>query len=236
MQYKDRVLRHELKYYINYYEFISLRTRLRQIIPMDKYSVSEDGYHIRSLYFDNSLDRALHEKNWGVRRRDKYRIRIYNHSDQRIKLERKSKFGQYISKDSLNLSREDYKKIMNGHLKFLKSKNNKLAQDFYYKYTSEKMEPKIIVDYLREAYDYEFGGVRITFDKHLMAGVNTFDIFEPKLVTVHALPSKIMILEVKYNQFIPTHIRNMLQLDSHHRSAISKYVICREEGMHYYKV
>src|SRR4051812_23980307 len=113
MKYGNKKLRHELKYYISYYEFENLRTRLRCVVQPDKNSISEDGYHIRSLYFDNVFDTALYEKNYGVHRRDKYRIRIYNKSDKAIKLERKSKFGEYICKESMNLSREEYEKIMN---------------------------------------------------------------------------------------------------------------------------
>lgn len=236
MKYGDKKLRHEIKYYISFYEYVALRIRLRHVVQPDKHSISEEGYQIRSLYFDNHDDLALHEKYWGVHRRDKYRIRIYNQSDKHIKLERKSKYGDYICKESINLTREDYENIMSGNLDFQKSKENNLARDFYLKHVSEKMEPKIIVDYIREAYTYPYGDVRITFDKQLMTGVNSFDIFDPKLATVNAIRSKSVILEIKYNEFLPTHIRNLLQLGSHNRSAISKYVICREEGMRYYTV
>jgi hypothetical protein len=234
MKYGNKKLRHELKYYINYYEFENLRNRLRCVVQPDKNSIGKDGYHIRSLYFDNAFDTALYEKNYGVHRRDKYRIRIYNKSDKSIKLERKSKYGDYICKESMNLTREEYEKIMNNDYEFLRAKGSQLGKDFYFKCVSEQMKPAVIVDYLREAYTYEFGDVRITFDKQLMVGVNSFDIFNPKLVTVNAIHNKSMVLEIKFNEYLPSHIRSMLQIDSHERSAISKYVICREEGMRYY--
>ncbi|MED1568642.1 polyphosphate polymerase domain-containing protein [Bacillus paramycoides] len=235
MKYGNRKLRHELKYYINYYEFENLRSRLRPVVQRDKNSISDDGYHIRSLYFDDCFDTSMYEKNYGVHRRDKYRIRIYNKSDRTIKLERKSKFGDYISKESMNLSRKEYEKIMNRDLEFLKVRDSKLARDFYLKCASQQMVPRIIVDYMREAYIYELGDIRITFDKRLMAGVNSFDIFNPELVTVNALHKKFLVLEIKYNEFLPSHIHGLLQLESHERSAISKYLICREEGMYYFK-
>jgi hypothetical protein len=235
MKYGNKKLRHELKYYISYYKFEELRSRLRYVVQPDKNSVNRDGYQIRSLYFDNAFDTALYEKLSGVQRRDKYRIRIYNECDNHIKLERKSKYGDYICKESINLSREDYEKIINCDFEFLKKRDSQLGKDFYFKCTSEQMQPRIIVDYLREAYTYEFGDVRITFDKQLMAGVNSFDIFNPELVTVNAIHTKSLVLEIKYNEFLPSHIRNMLQLESHDRSAISKYVICREEAMQYFK-
>ncbi|EKN69241.1 hypothetical protein BABA_11021 [Neobacillus bataviensis LMG 21833] len=235
MKYGNKKLRHELKYYISYHVFEELRSRLRYVVQPDKNSVNEDGYHIRSLYFDNFFDTALYEKLAGVHRRDKYRIRIYNESDRHIKLERKSKFGDYICKESMNLTREEYEKIMNRDFEFLRVSDSQLGKAFYIKCTSENMQPRIIVDYVREAYTYEFGDVRITFDKRLMAGVSSFDIFNPELVTVNAIHDKFMVLEIKYNEYLPSHIRGILQLESHQRSAISKYVICREEGMYYYK-
>lgn len=235
MKYGNKTLRHELKYYINGYEFEKLRRRIRPVAGLDQNSVTEEGYHIRSLYFDNTFDNAIYDKNAGIYRRDKYRIRIYNKSDRKIKLERKSKYSDYICKESLELTREEYQKVMARDLEFLKKKDSELARDFYYKCISENMQPRIIVDYLREAYIYELGNVRITFDKQLAAGVNSMDIFEPQLVTVNAIHNKTVVLEIKYDDYLPDHIHGLMQLESHDRSAISKYVICREEGMRYFK-
>ncbi|KIL43532.1 hypothetical protein KP77_32380 [Jeotgalibacillus alimentarius] len=234
MYYQNKKMRHELKYYITYYEFELLRQRLRMTVQRDKHSINDDGYHIRSLYFDNVTDLALHEKNWGVFRRDKYRIRIYNECDRVIKLERKSKYNDFISKDSVTLTRCEYETMMDGDYDFLQKKDSPVARAFYLKSTLGKMEPKVIVDYIREAYAYQYGDVRITFDKRLKAGVNTFDIFDPNVVTVNAIRQPQMVLEIKYNSYLPTHIRNILQLSSHSRSAISKYVICREESIRHF--
>lgn len=59
---KNRNYRHELKFEIPYGEYVALRTRLRLIMKPDPH-VREDGrYRIRSIYFDNSDDKALREK------------------------------------------------------------------------------------------------------------------------------------------------------------------------------
>lgn len=235
MKYENKMLRHELKYYISYYELENLRIRLSPVVQPDKNSLTPDGYHIRSLYFDNAYDESIYDKNAGIFRRDKYRIRIYNKSDQNIKLERKRKYGEYICKESMNLTRWDYEQIMSRNLMFLKKKESPVGRDFYFKCMSENMQPRIIVDYIREAYTYEFGNVRITFDKRLMTGVNSMDIFNPELVTVDAIHDKTVVLEIKYDEYLPAHFHGLLQLDGYSRSAISKYVICREEGMKYFK-
>lgn len=234
MEYLGRKVRHELKYYIHQFEYEAMRNRLRPVVQHDRHSVSEDGYHIRSLYFDNSSDTALHDKNKGILRRYKYRIRIYNKSDQSIKLERKSKQDSYVWKETVQLTREEYERILRGDVAFLRDSPHPIARDFYYRYTWTKMEPRVIVDYMREAYVCEQGDVRITFDKELMSGVNSLDIFDPNLVTVEAIHEPKMIVEVKYLHYVPSHVKSLMQLERHQRSAISKYVICREESMNYY--
>jgi hypothetical protein len=227
--------RHELKYYIHNHEYEILRAKLSAVLRPDPFSISERGYHIRSLYFDNLYDRDLHQKNYGTLRRKKLRIRIYNVSDQVIKLERKHRYGEFICKESVSLTKDEYQKLLNDDYGFLKEKEAILYHDFYHYLRSERLKPKVIVDYTREAYIGDVSDVRITFDKELSAAVNSVDIFNKNLVTVEALPPPLLIMEVKFNEFLPSYIRNLIHLDSHQRSAISKYVICRETGMNFYK-
>lgn len=228
-------LRHELKFYINMHEYELLRKKLQMILQRDKHTVNEDGYHIRSLYFDNVFDNDLYEKSYGIFKRKKFRIRIYNLSDDVIKLEKKNRFGEMINKESLSISRNEYEQLLSWDYDFLRERNDPLAKDFYLYLRSQHMAPKVIVDYVREAYTEDLEDVRITFDKFLSTGCNSLDIFEKNMVTIEALQYPLLIMEVKFNSFLPDYIRAILQLDSHHRSAISKYAICREENMRFYK-
>ena len=85
MEYKGNKLRHELKYVISNHEYMILRNRLKHCIETDKNHVDDEGYHIRSLYFDDINDSMYKEKEMGVLKRKKYRIRIYNKNDNIIK-------------------------------------------------------------------------------------------------------------------------------------------------------
>ncbi len=195
----------------------------------DSFRPEYDGYHVRSLYFDDIHDRALYEKNFGVFKRQKYRIRIYNKEDSKIRLERKSKYGQYISKETALISKDEYKSlVMDNNSDFLLMSGNLLKRSFYLEINNNLMKPKGIVDYKREAYMLGAGNVRITFDKDLEAVLNDIDIFESKLATVSILPEAVIILEIKYDDFLPDYIRNLIQFTSHDICAISKYVMCRE--------
>lgn len=66
--------RHELKHYINFSDYISIKSRLRSIMHIDKNANENNEYKIRSLYFDNVYDKALMEKVIGVPKRHKFRI------------------------------------------------------------------------------------------------------------------------------------------------------------------
>jgi hypothetical protein len=228
-------LRHELKFYINVREYELLRKKLQIVLKKDENMVNEEGYHIRSLYFDNVYDSDLFEKNYGIYKRKKFRVRIYNQSDQIIKLEKKNRYGEMINKESIPISRDEYERLLIWDYDFLLDKKASVAKDFYLFMRTQHMSPKIIVDYVREAYMEDIEDVRITFDKYLSAAINSIDIFEKDIVTIEALNEPLMIMEVKFNSYLPDYIRDILQLDSHQRSAISKYVICREAGMTYYK-
>jgi hypothetical protein len=227
MQYEGKKLRHELKYYLHPFDHSSMRLRMKALLQKDRNSVSDEGYHIRSLYFDDIHNNALFEKNYGIMKRKKYRIRIYNKSDHAIKLERKLKFGEMICKETAALSKGEYDQIMAGDIGFLLKRKEPLLQQFYYGMTVHGLRPKVIVDYTREAYIFPMGDVRVTFDKSLAAVINTHNIFDAHAVPVHVFREQREILEVKYTQFLPHFIRELLDFHGSLRTAISKYVLCR---------
>lgn len=235
MNLHDKRFRHELKYYLHIFDYLSLRQKVSSVLTIDKNSQTHEGYGIRSLYFDGMHNHSLYDKNNGVFNREKYRIRIYNGSDQKISLERKSKFGDFISKESAPMTRAEYDAILIGNIDVLSGKDQPLIKDFYAALKYRNFLPTVIVDYVREAYVYELGNVRITFDKKMSAGVNTIDLFDPNLMLEEPLLPEQTILEVKFDQFLPDNIRQLVQPERFVRSAISKYVICREVNIKHFK-
>jgi len=226
MQFLDRKLRHELKYYLHVHAFAAIRSRVAALFPRDPHSVSADGYSIRSLYFEGPHGQTLMDKRNGIFSREKYRIRIYNGCDRLIRLERKSRFGDWVSKESAPLTRGEYDRLLAGDGSFL-AYGPKLRRDFYDAIARRGYKHAVIVDYVREAYLCGAGGARITFDKRLAAAVNTTDLFEPGMVTREALENTLTIMEIKYGSYLPDFVRLLVQTNTH-RSSISKYAICRE--------
>ena len=219
--------RHELKYFINPAELELLRARLRLSLRMDSHCVGGRPYPIRSLYFDDIDNTAFFDKVDGVQDRDKYRIRIYNYSDAAIFMERKRKMGDLIQKSSVKITRRLAEQIISGDPRGIYRSENPLLRDLFVQMRTKLLRPAVIVDYEREAYVYPVEDVRITFDLKLRSGTSNLDLFAPHVPVICPHDRNVEILEVKFNNYLPEHIRSLLRGTRAERSAISKYILCR---------
>lgn len=224
--YNHLKFRHELKFLIHRHQYYVISQRLKNLIHRDVHAGQNGEYHIRSLYFDDMDLSALSEKLGGFRDRRKYRIRIYNGGDEVIHFEKKIKVGDYISKLKEPLSREMYDAVLHGDYEPLNQPDKPFMMELYRELKHNMLRPKVIVDYVREPYVYPNGNVRITFDKELRTGLHATDIFDRSLRPVPAIDDHLMILEVKYDEYLPEHIRRALQMEGLRQQAASKYVIC----------
>lgn len=230
MQINNRPLgyRHELKYYLSYADYLVMSKRIGALMARDKNAGTKGEYFIRSLYFDDLEDSAFRDKMSGVDFRDKYRIRIYNFDDGVIKLERKHKEGSYIKKESMSISQNEYRRLLKGEYGFLADRDEAFARQMHLKFKLEAMRPRVLVDYVREPYVFPYGNVRVTFDKNVRSAYRMTDIFDAGLPTYPVLPSGIVVLEVKFDEVLPDFIASIVQADAPVRSAVSKYVLCRQ--------
>ncbi|MDD3214856.1 MAG: polyphosphate polymerase domain-containing protein, partial [Eubacteriales bacterium] len=216
--------------YISTMEYHLLSGALDRVLDRDPNGDPEyNEYHIRSLYFDTIRNTALLDKISGVRDRDKYRIRIYNFSDQLIRMECKTKVGSLISKRSIAIPRLLAEQLIAGDPTGLERTRSGLLQDVFREMTTNLLRPVVLVDYVREAYLHPVEDVRITFDKQLRTGLNSHDLFNPYVPTISPFDNDEMILEVKFNRVLPPFIRDLLctYVHSAQNSAISKYCWCR---------
>ncbi len=219
--------RHELKYFINPAELMVLRKRLGAVMDLDRHCRGGEPYLVRSLYFDDAFDSAYYDKIAGVQNRDKYRIRIYNLSDEAIFLERKRKLGDLIQKSSLRITRRLAEQIISGEPRGLQRAESPLLQEVYVAMRTALLRPVVIVDYAREAYTCPAETTRITFDMGLRTGISSHDIFNPDIATVSPHDRDLEILEVKFDRYFPSHLQALIADMAAERSAISKYVLCR---------
>jgi len=221
--------RHELKYLLAYPDSLILRTRLQAVMKLDKYVNGAGYYAVRSLYFDDFMNSAYREKMQGISDRRKYRIRIYNFSDNVIHLECKMKNDRYVRKETAPLSLQQLMWLMNGYPQFLLDTTYDLHRIFYYEYMSKILRPRVIVDYEREPFVMDAGDVRVTFDKNIRAGMDEFAMFNQSLSTAEVLPPGQMVMEVKYSDYLPEIVRQILTSGVSEYLAISKYVMCCDQ-------
>lgn len=221
-------LRHEMKYYLNFMQYQLLRRKLGAVLKLDPHAGPDGCYHIRSLYFDDFKNSAFFDKMAGVPIRKKYRMRIYNFSDDIIKFERKCKFNEYVSKEIAVISREEADRIIKGDVSFLAHSDSQLLRCFYLECRRNLMRPVVLVDYLREAYVHPVGNVRITFDIGLRTALGPVSFFNHDTSTVTVCDEPGVILEVKFDDVLPEVVRGLFSMGIRPRSAIGKFALCRE--------
>ena len=220
--------RHEWKHELNAADLLILRSRLRAVMESDPHAV--DGkYHIRSLYFDNPDDKALREKLDGVNMREKFRIRLYNRDASVIHLEKKGKRNGLGTKFSADLSAEEAQRIVDGDLDWMLGSGRPLVQELYCKMRYQGMRPKTIVDYTREPFIFRPGNVRVTLDYDIRTGLGCTDFLNPDAVTIPAGDAPIL-LEVKWDAFLPSIIRDAVSVPDRRAASFSKYAQCRIYG------
>lgn len=220
------VFRKEIKYKISKIDFLRLTKHLDVLMQRDKNGVN-GTYIVRSQYYDSLCDRDLHDNLDGVLEKRKIRVRIYTTDDPYAKLEYKCKSNTDGKKFSLNITKEEALAMEKRQFGFLLNHEEELAKTLYLKMNQGGYMPKTIVEYKRTAYMHAVSDVRITFDTDIKAAVVPYGIFSKKLSYVPLIEGDQGILEVKYNDFIPSELKRVIQEINSLPEANSKYSSAR---------
>lgn len=220
--------RHEFKHEITQFDYIVLCNRLGAVLLPDRNSIN-GSYNVRSLYFDNVYDSALREKNDGVNFREKFRIRSYNHQNDFIRLEKKSKINGLCNKQTTKLTADEVARIIDNDIDWMEQSSAPLVRELHCKMITKGLKPKTIVEYSRNAFTYPAGNVRITLDYDLVTGLSSTDFLNADCPTITA-GDKVILLEVKWDEFLPDFVRDLVQLEGRRFTAFSKYAACRVYG------
>ena len=217
--------RHEYKHQINLADIYGLRMRLSAVAKHDSHAGDDGTYFIKSLYFDNYMDKALREKIDGVNKREKFRIRYYGTDLSFIRLEKKSKINGLCNKISCKITAEECQKIIDGDIEFMKDSEYTLMRELYSKMKYQLLRPKCIVAYTRECFVYPPGNVRVTIDMNICGSNNVGEFLNPDLPFLQTYHEA--ILEVKWDEYLPQIIRDLVQVKSRRSAAFSKYAAIR---------
>lgn len=223
--------RHELKYGIDYGVYVSLRQRLQSVMQLDSHARADKRYKISSIYFDNFNDKALREKINGAAEREKFRIRYYHDDFSFIKLEKKQKKQQLCIKQDAVLTETEYQKLLAGDTAWMLSHPDPLVRELYVKMKQSLLKPRVRVSYFREAYLYDPGNVRVTFDFDIRTSLFHTLGAQNEIVDIRAADTtQGIILEIKYDAFLPEIIAHLIQTAHIRQQAYSKYSISRRFG------
>ena len=220
-------LRHEWKHRIDTAGLLALRARLGAVLQRDPHALG-GSYQVRSLYFDNLEDKALREKLESVNHREKFRLRFYNGDLSLLVLEKKTKTNGLCGKAQTPLSVEEARALLEGRHQELGA-SSPLLGELRRKMGSQGLRPKAIVEYTREPFLYGPGNVRVTLDYNIRTALSPAGFLDPGCVTLPAADAPV-ILEVKWDAFLPDLVRDLVQLPGTRTSAFSKYAACRLYG------
>ena len=223
------VYRNEIKHEISAADKAAICASMRAVARPDPHAGPDGRYLIRSLYFDTPADKALREKLDGVSEREKFRIRFYNGDPSVMHLEKKIKRGGLGCKVSAPITAEEAQRIVDGDTNWMAVSGRGLIVELYAKMKSEGLRPKTIVDYTRTPFVYGPGNVRVTIDENIRTGLGCTDFLNPRCVTVPA-GEPVILLEVKWDDYLPAVIRRAVAVKSRRGAAFSKYQTCRIYG------
>lgn len=222
------VFRSENKYVLSYTQAVSLQSKLDRVLLRDGHS-GEQGYTVRSLYFDSINHIDFYTKLAGTELRKKIRLRVYSPNDTTCKLEVKQKNGDLQHKISLVITKDDAQELIKGNFGVLTQyfSQSENAVYIYETMTLGCYRPVVLVEYDRAAYTYPRYDTRLTFDMRIRSSESNFDLFAPAPMYTPALRERV-VLEVKYNEKLMGFISEILKPYHLSRTAVSKYCMGRK--------
>jgi VTC domain len=146
-----------------------------------------------------------------------------------LNLEKKSKRNNLTYKQKCTITVDEFEKMRIGDITWMENDSRSLIRDLYIQMNLFQIKPMTVVDYEREVFIYDQGNVRVTFDSNIKTSFRNNDLLNSDLAMVDTNP-EIVILEVKYDEFLPDVIKYLLQLGNRSIGTYSKYQISRMFG------
>ena len=222
--------RHEYKYFIDNGQRKILLIKAGALMKPDPNVGSDGSYIIRSLYFDDLSDTCFYQNESGYDPRAKYRLRYYNDNPSFIRLEKKIKRRGMTLKRCCDLTEEEAGILVSGGFPDISSDMPDEKRRLLTEVMTQALIPKVIVPYRRSPFVYTAGNVRITFDSEITSSDETGKFLNSGYRQFPVLQPGMSILEVKWDELLPSHIKGVMQLDSLRWSTFSKYYTCRLTG------
>lgn len=220
--------RHEFKYLIDSPTDSILQICAQGILIPDGHTGQDGTYFIRSLYFDDLHDSCMQENEAGTDPRSKFRIRYYGNDLSHIRLEKKSKSRGMTLKESCTLTPNECACFIGGNIPALDGTMSDTKRKLLLEMQLRHLQPKVIVSYERQPFVYPGGNVRVTFDRKLSSSSDISHFLSGNYRLRPILPLGSSILEVKWDELLPLHIKDGLGMNRLQWTSFSKYYMCRK--------
>lgn len=215
----EQGFRHEHKYIISQASAELLKRRLPGFMQYDPHAGTSGQYTIRSLYFDDPHFTAVEDKLSGISDRVKYRLRCYNYDTAFVKLEKKEKHRDLTRKTGQTLTREQAENLQAGKVMAAEKLLQELQQQ-------PALRPAVLVDYDRTPFVCSLAQTRITLDENIRTAPYAGSLENSHLAMIPVLEPGQVVLEVKYNEYLPEYLDLALADIPKIQLAVSKYVLC----------
>lgn len=220
--------RSEWKYCEEETELVYLKERLASILAHDSNADENGKYEIHSLYFDDYKDTCARLNVSGEGKRFKYRIRYYGTDSRRLWLEKKEKVNSYCYKRKCALSLKEYYMILEGRaMDVFWSTEEKLLKEFCIDIATRRFLPRVIINYEREAFVENITNIRVTLDYNISASDEIERFLSGDYRKIPVLEKKKHVLEVKFDDILPSYIKAVLRGNILLQSSFSKYYLGR---------
>ena len=220
--------RYESKYRLNAKQAGVLQVKVQGLLRPDSHAGQGGSYRIRSLYFDDIHDTCLSDNLRGKDPRSKFRVRYYNEDLSYLRLEKKLKYRGMCRKESCSLTEEECITLMHGQIPPITDDMPLVKKKLLTELELRGLKPKVIVTYERLPFVYPAGNVRITFDRKLTSSDEVGKFLTGDYIQRPIMPCGESLLEVKWDELLPRHIKETLQTEELVRTAFSKYTMCRQ--------
>ena len=222
----EKGYRHEFKYLISRADAELLKRRLPHFMERDPHAGETGRYTIRSLYFDDFNNTAYYDKTDGVNYRAKYRIRFYNYDASQLKLEKKEKNGNLTRKTAQTITKRDAQALEFALSSGCPDTPEGLTEELRLQFLAQGLRPRVLVDYDRTPFICRDGNTRITLDENLRTRPYCADLFDTHRSMMPVLDDNQVILEVKFDDYLPGYLRDALADIPKTPMAISKFAMC----------
>ena len=227
------VSRREVKYLVSLPDRMYLLKALDKLLTPDAYG-GYNGYTVRSVYFDSITNEDYKAKTDHEDEKKRIRVRVYDPDDKTAKFELKRKsFGREL-KESVVISREDAKELLDRNYEVLLNYKEPTAEYAYELMKTRMYRPVSLIEYDRRAYTHENFNTRVTMDNNLRYCDHYYDLFSHNVNFHSGMPKDYTILEIKYDRFLFKQIQDVLAKCDLTRKPPSKFGTSRQILKEYY--